>query len=203
MKQQIVRASIAAITLGALSAGSAQAQRFDSLTKAEGVTLGEFERVYIAPVSVDLVDSEAAFNDGQLNFTRSRLEPPSISETDQQNNAEELQEDLSRAFGNRFMLVDAPGEGVLTVDATITELIASRPTPDRLRDNPGLDPLSISAGGAAYFIQLKEEDVSLAEITERDKTSLRDRVPRVRIWQDAERSYGNMARKRSRYVSRN
>lgn len=203
MKQQMVRTSLAAIALGLLSISAAQAQRFDSLSKAEGVTLSSFEKVYIAPVSVDLAAGEAAFNNDQLNFTRSRLEPPEISESDKEANASELQQDLTRAFGKKFTLVEEPGEGVLTVDATITHLIASRPTPDRLRANPGLDPLSISAGGASYYIQLKEQDVALVEIADRDQSSLRDRVPRIRIWQDAERSFGEMARNLTRYVSKN
>jgi len=200
-----IRTAIAAAALGVCLIGSAAAQRFDTVQQSSDVALNSFEKVYIAPVKIDLSADQTGEN-GQIRAranSRNRRKDADISERDQQENVEEFQKDLAAAFGKSFALVDAPGEGILTVDATITRLASNRPTSNDLGRSVGLSLSSVSAGGASYAVTLKEGDTDLVQITERDQSSLTDQVPRVAVWQDAQKSFTRFSRNLTRYVSRN
>ncbi len=170
---------------------------FDTVEVASPATLAAFDKVHIAPVMV-MLDPET-----RRNVRDIRSERP-VSEADQRRQAEELREDLIRAFGESFELAEAPGPGVLTVEATITRLVSTRPTiADASSVTVGLDFDSLYAGGADYEVTLREADTVLATIADASQTSLNDQRPRVGVWQDADRMHGEFSRQLARYVSKN
>ncbi|MEO0882489.1 MAG: DUF3313 family protein [Pseudomonadota bacterium] len=194
------------VALGMISlAGldTAQAQRFDTIEKSGDITLNTYGQVYIAPVKVAL-EPEKVRRRGISRNPNRNADPNSIlSDEDLEFNAGRLHHDLVNAFGKNFTLVEEPGEGVLTVDTTITRLVSTRPTAKELGRTGGLDPLSIGAGGASYLVELKEGETPLVTIAERDQSTLNDGVPRFGIWQDAERSFNRFSRNLARYTKRN
>ncbi|MEL7480281.1 MAG: DUF3313 family protein [Pseudomonadota bacterium] len=188
--------ALAGVTLLALPF-TAAADLFDSVVKTEGADLKSFEQIYIAPVEFDL-DPDTRRRVRTFSDTDS---DPEISERDQTYNAKEFEKDLRSAFARKFTLVEAPGEDVLTVDATITRLTSSRPTTSqRRRSLPLQRGASVSAGAVNYYIELRSGDDVLAEIKEDDPSSLSDGITRVGTWQDAESSYSRMSRKLVRYT---
>jgi len=188
-----LRVAVAAGDFAMASALRAAAVKFDTLTVEQDVALGTYEAVYIAPVEVAL-DPET-----RRNLRDIRTDRP-VSETDQARNAREFQEDLIRVFGKHFELAEAPGDGVLTINATITRLVSTRPSQADFQRFVGIDFSSIYAGGASFTVELKEGDAPLATITEREQTFLNDGRPRVGVWQDTDYVFSRFSRKLSRYA---
>lgn len=177
---------------------SANAQPFDELTTSTDTTLSEFQKIYIAPVKLDLPETTRRRN----RFT-SREDRP-VSGRDQSRKAQDLKNHMTAAFAKSFQIVDAPGPDVLTVEAVITRLISTRPTLEDLRIFPGIDfSSSLYAGGGNFDIALKSSDIILATLTEDYRTSLNDGRPRVATWQDFDRSSKSFSRKLVRYIKKN
>ncbi|MEM9667818.1 MAG: DUF3313 family protein [Pseudomonadota bacterium] len=204
MSYPTLRFSLAATVFSVASLSPAIAQRFDKVEHTSNVALSSYEQVYIAPVEIDLSPNQSGEN-AQIRARENRptrRKDSDISERDQLDNIAEFQETLTDAFAKKFELVDQPGDGVLTVDATITELISNRPTSNDLGRSQALSLGSISAGGAAYRVELKEDDELLVQISDRYKTSLTDQVPRLSQWQDAHKTFKRFSRQLAKYTSK-
>ncbi|MEM9667819.1 MAG: DUF3313 family protein [Pseudomonadota bacterium] len=190
--------ALIAIAFAAALTASASARPFDEVSnKSAENPLASYQSVYIAPVQVDL-------GDDVRRDIRDLRSPRPVTEIDQGRRAERLQRDLTRAFDKKFTLAEAPGEGILTVEATLTGLRSTRPTLAELDVNSQTDfGNSIYAGGADYAVRLIEEDDVLVEIEERDQTFLNDGRPRIGLWQDADRSSRRFSSRLARYVKNN
>ncbi|MEM6899673.1 MAG: DUF3313 family protein [Pseudomonadota bacterium] len=187
----------AALFLTAAMTSPALAAPFDEITKTVDDTLASYESVYIAPVQLDLPEDTR-------RTVRDIRSPRPVTERDQTRRAERLQRDLTRAFGNNFELVDAPGEDVLTVETTLTGLRSTRPTlADQIAEVQLDFGSTVYAGGADYAVRLSEADTVLVEIEESDKSNLNDGRPRVGTWQDADRSSRLFSSRLARYVRDN
>lgn len=198
MKTQTVRGIAVAFAASLFASPlTATAAPFDNIETQAATPLAGFEKVYIAPVSVDLPE------DTRRNFRDDDRERP-VRERDQVRKAEDAHKDLVRAFERKnFVVVDAPGADVLTVETTITSLRSSRPTLADYDSHIGLDFNSFYAGGADFDIRLSQEDTVLVEIEEDFQTRLNDGRPRVGIWQDVDRATQRVASRLVRYVSKN
>ena len=165
-----MRSMISSLALLAVAAcasgptGPEASSRFDSFEAVETNDFTSFDKVYIAmPVpSEELRERTASFSTTIL-----RDERP-LSERDLNELLSELQDDLSRAVGQQAELVDAPGEGVLTISTVVTKLESNRPTQAELARNPSLSFRSVYAGGAAVVYELSENGRLLATITDSD-----------------------------------
>ena len=175
----------------------AAASPFDDVNRTADAALGNYQSVYIAPVEVAL-DPDTRTNIRDIDS------PRPVSERDQARRAERLNRDLTRAFGKTFTLADAPGDGVLTVEATLTGLRSTRPTLADQRVNVQLDfSSSVYAGGADFEVRLSEADTVLMEISDKDQSFLNDGRPRIGVWQDADRSFRSFSSKLVRFVRNN
>lgn len=205
MKPTQLKSLVAAAALFTASAGlSASAGPFDSLeVSQEALALAQYEAVYIAPVVMDL-KFDTQFRNIRRIQRPGRDESRPMTDAEIERKANDLHKDLRQALSKRMTLVDAPGEGVLTVEATVTRILPSRPTQEELGRRVGLQLSgSISAGGADIDVALSENGTSLAQISEDYKGNLNDGFPRVNIWQDADRAYDRLAKKLARYVAKN
>ena len=177
-------------------ATAAHAAPFDTIDRATDAPLSSYEKIYIAPVEVDFSEHQIRRN---LRDTRG-IRP--VSERDQMSKAEDFAEDLEQVFGKKYTLVDAPGEDVLTVEATLTKLVSTRPTIADLTAQIGLSFGSIYVGGADYQINLIGGETLIAAIEEKQSQdgSFNDGRPRVGIWSDADYSFRKFSRQLARYV---
>lgn len=189
-------AALAGIAMATTLPACASGSNFDTVDVQSEKSLASFEKVYIAPVSVAL-DPETRRSVRDIRSDRP------VSEQDQERQARELHEDLTRAFGQSFEIAEQPGPGVLTVDTTITRLVSTRPTIADASNTPGISFDSLYAGGADYDVTLRENGTVLAEIADARQTSLNDQRPRVGVWQDADRTHSEFSRQLARYVSKN
>lgn len=190
---------LAALALSLSAMLPAAASPFDTVNKSTDATLSAFESVYIAPVSIDLPE------DTRRTIRDIHSDRP-VSERDQAQRAGEFRKDLERAFGRKFTLADAPGPGVLTVEATLTRLASSRATLADIDAAGGLFldfGSTVYAGGAGYKARLSDGDAELAQITDDYQSSLNDGQPRVGIWQDADRAFSRFSRQLAKYASEN
>lgn len=181
-------------------ASAAHAGPFDDVSLTSDTSLATYEKIYIAPVSVDFGDQPIRRNIRDLRGLRP------VTDSDQARRADDLADDLQREFGKRYVLVDAPGEDVLTVETTLTNLVSSRPTiADRRDASVNLDFRSIYAGGADYLVTLREGDQLIGTIEENHthNSSSNDGRVRVGIWQDVDRSFSRFSRQLARYVQQN
>jgi len=185
MKNQKITIVAAIISVFGLLSGGALA--FEGTS-----SLSSFESVYIAPVSIDLPES-----------TNRRDEDRPVSRRDQDAKAEDLFEDLTAAFEGEFSVVSAPGDGVLTIETTITDLRSSRPTQADLSREPGLSFSSVYAGGVAATFSIYENSTLLAETEENYYSNFNDGQPRVGVWQDADRGFSRISRRIVKYIQKN
>ena len=183
--QKILIAAAFAVSL----AFSGSAAAFDTETISTDKRLSEFAAVYIAPVDLDL-----DFDD---------RDDREVSERDQEARAADFYDDLVRAFSREFAIANEPGEGVITIQATLTDLASSRPTGADFRRKPGLSFDSVYAGGAAVEIELLEDGETLAEISDDYSGNFNDGNPRVGVWQDANRAFSLWARQLVKFVRKN
>ena len=170
---------------------------FDEIETVNAAPLASFQKVYIAPVKVEL--DETNIRRSVSTFRNGRNDRP-VSDRDQALKAQDSFEDIAKAFGKSFEVVEAPGEDVLTVETTITKLVSTRPTLADYRVIPGLSFDSIYAGGGEFSIRLSEGETVLTEISDNYITNFNDGLPRIAIWQDYDRASKRIARKLARYV---
>lgn len=205
MKSASFKSAFVAVALLTSSAGlAAHAGPFDQLTVEETAkTLSEYQSVYIAPVNMDLKF------DPRFRKIRRDIRPEAgasrpMSEAEIERKANDLHRELEKQLGKRLTIVDAPGEGVLTVEATVTKILPTRPTQEELGQRIGLQLAgSVSAGGADITVNLSENGQALASMREDYRANLIDGLPRIVTWQDADRAYDRMARKLARFVKKN
>lgn len=172
------------------------AASFDSVAIATDRALASFDTVYIAPVKADL-------NLDVRKFDRSGQGDRPINDRDIADQAEDLQEELERAFSTAFSLAEAPGPGILTIEATLTDLASTRPTmADYAR--PGyIDQRSIYAGGAEATFVFSEDGQTLTTIGDRQFGSFGDHRPRIGVWDDANWTFGSWSRRLVKFVKNN
>jgi len=192
------RPLVLAATLCSMSAfAPAIAAPFDKIETLNAVPLAGFQKVYIAPVKVELEDTRVRRNIRDISSARP------VSDRDKALKAEDSYEDIVRAFGKKFEVVEAPGSDVLTVEAVVTKLSSTRPTLADSRVNVALDFDSVYAGGADFDVRLSQGETVLVEISESYTTNFNDGLPRIAIWQDYDRASNRMAYKLARYVRKN
>ena len=109
---------LAIIAAAILSALASPAAAFDRETVAAGAGLSTFRAIYVAPVGVALSGERR------------------VAPRDAAAKATDLHDAIETAFEGR--IASAPGEGVLTIEARLTELASNHPTSADLADNPGL-----------------------------------------------------------------
>ena len=194
-----IKRAIALTAATTMVAAAAHAAPFDAIDRATDAPLTTYEKVYIAPVEVDLSEHRIRRN---LRDTRG-VRP--VSERDQMSKAEDFAEDLERVFGKKYTLVDAPGEDVLTIEATLTKLVSTRPTTADFRNQTGLSFSSLYVGGADYQINLIGGETLIAAIEEKQSRdgNFNDGRPRVAIWADADYSFNKFSRQLVHYVQNN
>jgi len=195
MRLTKLRPLVMAAALCSMSAFSvAIAGPFDKIETVSETPLASFQKVYIAPVKVELDESNLRRSVRDLSGDRP------VSETDRARKAQDSYEKITRAFGKKFEIVDAPGEGVLTVETTIKKLVSTRPTLADFREIPSLSFDSLYAGGGAFDIRLSQNDTPLVDISDNYTTNFNDGLPRITTWQDYDRASSRIARKLVRYV---
>lgn len=172
------------------------AASFDNVETSTDKHLATFEAVYIAPVKAELnLDVRA------IDRTGNGDRP--ISDRDIADKANDLHSMLERAFARSFTIVDAPGPGVLTIEATLTDLVSTFPTITDYSRNINLSSNSIYTGGAEVTFLLSEDDQTLTTINDRRFGNLNDGRLRVGIWDDADRTFNTWARRLAKFVAKN
>ncbi len=196
MKLYSMRNVIIATALFFSSANlTAFAGPFDKQNVSDVASISKFQKVYIAPIGVELDEKNV-----RRNIRDIRSDRP-VSDRDRERRAAETYKHMVRAFGKNYEIVDAPGADVLTVETTITRMISTRPTLEDQRSlNIQIDFSSVYAGGADFKVRLSQGDTTFAEIEDRDQSTLNDGRPRVGIWQDYTRASTRFSSKLARYV---
>ena len=108
----------------------------------------------------------------------------------------DLEEALKEALAGVARVVDRPGPGVLTVATVVTDLDPNRPTMSQMSAEPGLDFQSISLGGAAVRVELRDGDRVLAVI-EDDSPDRRFDDPMIQgstMWTEANSFFRRFSR---------
>ncbi|MEQ8177147.1 MAG: DUF3313 family protein [Amphiplicatus sp.] len=184
----LMRACAAVAAFIGAAAAMSPAAAFDRENVIGGKQLSSFASVYIAPVA--------------LSLEQGRDERP-VREKDAARRASDFHDDLVDEFSGAFEIADAPGAGVLTIEATLTKLVATRPTLADFSEQPGLGFESVYAGGAAFSATLSEDGETLAEVGDRHTSSLGDGSPKIATWQDADRAFSQWARQLVDFVEKN
>jgi hypothetical protein len=180
------RAALAAFIAAATAFSSAAA--FDRETLVGDKPLSSFKSVYIAPVSLSLDESRDA---------------RPVRDKDAAGRASDFHDELVDEFSEAFDIAGAPGAGVLTVEATLTKLVSTRPTMADYDDQPSLAFESVYAGGAAFSATLSEDGETLAEIGDQYTSTLGDGTPKIATWQDADRAFSQWSRQLVDFVEKN
>jgi len=159
MQSKIYRLIALATALGFASlAPIANASPFDQLEMRQTIPLAGFQKVYIAPVQVELANTKVRVT------TRDIRNPRPVSDRDKDRRAIETHKHMVHAFSKNFEIVDTPTDDALIVEAVITKLTSSRPTIADTRGNVSLNFSSIYAGGADFDVRLKQGTSLLADI---------------------------------------
>lgn len=175
----------------AFSAGSAQG--FDKAAVPQPAALAGVEAVYVAPVALDLPEAGNRYD-------RRGDKPRAVLPRDAEAQAERLHAALRRGFDRDFTLADAPGAGVLVVEATLIGLASSRPTMADLQREPGISFESVYAGGASLRVRMHRDGRDVAMIEDQYVGTFADGQPRIGIWQDADRAYSMWSRQLPSFV---
>jgi len=205
MTKPVVRAiALALLCMTGLSQLPSSAAPFDTVESLSDKSLTSYQKVYIAPVTIQLKERSPKHNTLRRRNSSNR-DQRLVSQDTQNLKASELHADLKRSFAEKFTLVDAPANDVLTVETEITRLIPSRPTLAERREGViSVNPAgSISAGGASYNVVISVADNPIYNIQEKYKSSLSDNIVRVGIWQDTDRSFDQFSKQLARFVSKN
>lgn len=191
--------SLIAIASLTLSLGqTASAAPFDEVSTVSDTSLAGFQKVYIAPVTVELAETRTRRNLRDIDAQRP------VSDKDKERRAKDTYKDVVQAFSKKFEIVDAPGADVLTIEMVVTKLVSSRATLADFGVSPRIDFSStIYAGGADFDVRMSQGDTLLVEISDSNITNLSDGFPRNGTWQDYNRVSNRFARKLSKYVSEN
>ena len=187
-------ALLAATALAACASptGLDAAGRFDSFEAQGTPDFSAYEAVYIAPVTFS--DELRARIGYRPRGPQDRTRP--LSESDLEGRAEDLAEAMTDEFAKVARLVDAPGPGVLTVEAVLTALEANRPTMAELQATPSLDFNSISVGDAGAQVTLRDGDRVIAVIEDNAfRRNLNDPTVGVGIWTTSRTYYDRLADK--------
>ncbi|MBS3959755.1 MAG: DUF3313 family protein [Xanthomonadaceae bacterium] len=172
----------------ALAALPAAALAFDSVRIDDPAALQGVRQVHVAEVALALPEPPAH------RFALRSGEPRPVRPRDAKARAEALTQALRRGLDDGFELVAAPGPGVLVVRPTLEGLASSRPTFADHQRQPGLSSQSVYAGGASVRLQLERDGRAVGELADRYSSSLADGMPRVGIWQDADRAFSRWSR---------
>ena len=192
--------AIAVISIGFSHSIPAIAAPFDQIETRSTVPLSGFKKIYIAPVDVEL--DELRFRTGV--YDRDDTEPRPVSDDDKRRKAEYLEKHLNIAFKKKFEIVDAPGEDVLTISATLTRLVATRPTEqDFGRTATPVTGAGIYPGGADFYVELSQGDAQLGSLSKTYQASLSDSIPRTTQWQDADNFIRRFSKRLAWYVRKN
>jgi len=187
-----------AVALGfAATLSPAHAAPFDQIEIVETASLANFQKVYIAPVKVELADTKV-----RRTIRDIRSDRP-VSDIDKTRRATETHKHMVRAFSKNFEIVDTPTDDALTVETVITKLTSTRPTIADTSANVGLSFNSIYAGGADFDVRIKQGTSLLAEISDSYQTRLNDGRPRVGTWQDYTYVSRRFSRKLAKYTKEN
>lgn len=194
MGRSVLIVSIAASAMLAACAtatGPDAAARFDSFEAADAAALQQYDRVFVAPVKAsDEVRERLGYRPvGRADTTRP------LDEDDLERRLADIKEDLEGELAARGKLADAPGEGVLTLDVTVTELDADRPTQADFAAEPSLSYRSRYTGRAAADLQFRDGDKVVAEASDESESSFTDPVPPVGTWTEADRFAERLADK--------
>jgi len=184
---------VGALAAAMFSAGAALAGSFDSETLTEGRKLSSFDSVYIAPVQANL-------DLNVVRFDRSGYGDRAVRDEDAARKAADFYDELVEEFGESFSLADAPGSGVLTVQATLTKLESSRPTLADYNRDTSVSFRSVYAGGAAMTAVFSEDGATLAEVSDEFISNLNDGRTRAGLWQDADRAFEQWAHKLAKFA---
>ena len=185
-------AALAGLAACATATGPYAARSFDRYEAAAPVDFRAYEAVHVPPVtaSTDILARVGA----QPIGPRSRIRP--LGEDDVEDQTTRLREHIVRALSETARIADAPGPGVLTVEAELTELDANRPTMAEMRQFPAVDPRSVSVGDAAARVTLSEDGRTLAVIEDRAlRANLNDPGIGVGWWVTANRFYDRFSDK--------
>lgn len=174
---------------------AAPVSAFDSKSISSSAKLSSFESVYIAPVGIALEEPRPS--------PRSLSGERPVSEKDAALKAEDFHEDLVDEFGDAFTLASGPGAGVLTIEATLTRLEASRPTIADLREQPGLSMESRYAGGASVAVAFSENGAPLGEVSDSYTETLDNHRFQAGVWEDTDRAFSSWARRLVDFVQKN
>ena len=160
---------------------------FDEKKVSNPAALSGVERVFVAPVALDLPAAT-----GRFERRHGGIRP--VLPRDAEARAEALTADLKRGFRRDFELADGPGPGVLVIEPTLTRLEASRPTMADFQQEPGLGFESTFAGGASVTLRLLRDGEEVAVLKDRYAGNFSDGQPRIGIWQDADRAFSRWSR---------
>lgn len=177
-------------------AGAAFAGPFDSENLVTDRQLSTYESVYIAPVKVNL-------DHHVVRYDRSGYGDRPVDPDDANQKAADFYNELVDAFSESYSLASAPGPGVLTLEATLTKLQSSRPTPADYDREPSLSFQSVYAGGGSMTAVFSEDGEVLAEIADQFDSYLSDGRVRAAVWHDADRAFSQWARKLAKFTQNN
>jgi len=191
-------AAIPMLALAGACASTTGPAQFDEASITSDSRFAEYQKVYIADVTYDasIADRKTGLSSARFGST----ERP-VRERDLNAKADDLERVLKREIGKTKQIVRSPGDGVLTVSATITDLAANQPTMADISEQPSLSQESIYAGKSSVSITLSENGRTLATLSETYQGDLNDNIGRPAIWQDVDRGFYFTANKVARFIS--
>lgn len=168
---------------------------FDQAQVMQPAAMADVRSVHIVPVAVELPAATTRRGDRRGDA------PRPVAARDAETKAADLTAALRRAFAKDFTVVEAPGPGVLVIEATLTRLEASRPTMADCHREPGLGFESVYAGGAAMDVRLSRDGSDVAVLKDRYVGSFGDGTPRIGVWQDTDRAFSLWSRQLPSWVA--
>lgn len=175
------------------------APKFDSVDlETSDLSLGAYQQIYIAPVSVNLKHERK----GALG--RFRAIQPVVPQQDKDEKAAHLHQTLTRQLSKTAEIVNVPGPGILTIAPTLYRLTPSRLTLANRAARLDTDfNGSVTAGGAEIEFQFSEGKEPLGSLKDRYQSSLNDGSPRVGFWDDADDAFALISQKLYKFVENN
>ena len=167
---------------------------FEQAQVMQPAALANVRDLHVLPVALELPAAAR-------RYERSSDAPRPVAPRDAEAKAADLTAALRRGFAKDFNVVDAPGPGVLVVEATHTRLEASRPTMADYHREPGLGFESVYAGGAAFNVRLSRDGNEIAVLKDRYVGNFGDGTPRIGIWQDTDRAFSRWSRQLPNWVA--
>lgn len=163
--------------VAALVASRGLAAEFDRESVEPGADLSTYSVVEVAPVKIALAGARA------------------VAPQDATAKSADLERALRTALADKGGSgATTPGIGVLTVEATLTRLVANRPTIADIATRPELSHHSVYAGGGAFRVEISENGRLLATIEDDYRVPFDADAPPVATWRDADRAFSYWAR---------